>query len=313
MGSRKSDTRLTQALENFPPAVLEDIRSILKNGGMLSPERCRMVMRALDISVENLMQRLLPMAKLYSLTEISDFQVGAVAKARMSGDGNDFALFLGANIEFPAQSLVQTIHAEQSVVINAWLRGANQIDSIAVTAAPCGLCRQIMCELKGGRDLDIIISNPESGQATQECVTRYLPDAFSPQDLGVEACLMDLPPQGPDLQLQTDVKDTAVLEALTAAKKSHAPYSLNYAGCVIETAEGKKYVGRYAENAAFNPSLSPLHTAIIKMTMAEPGGQERIRRVVMVEKTSSISQRSICELLLQSVAPDVALEYFEAL
>ena len=312
MVNKKSDARFRQALVNFPPSVLEDIRGILENGSMFPLDRCRNVMRALDISAENLMQRMLPVAKLYSLTEISNFQVGAVAKARMSEEENDFALFLGANIEFPAQSLAQTIHAEQSAVINAWLDGANQIDSIAVTAAPCGLCRQFICELKGGQDIEIIICNSKNEQTMQQCLTHFLPDAFCPQDLGAKACLMELPPHTPDLQLRTDVVDTAVLEALAAAKMSHAPYSRNYAGCVIETAEGKKYVGRYAENAAFNPSLSPLHTAIIKMTMAKPGGQEKIRRVVMVEKPSSISQRSICELLLQSVAPDVTLECFEA-
>ena len=313
MGTKKPDTRFRKALENFPPPVSEEIRSIVDNGGMLTPERCQTAMTVMDIPVESLMQRLLPVAKLYSLIEISNFQVGAVAKARMSDNENDFALFLGANIEFPSQSLGQTIHAEQSAVINAWLAGANQIDSIAVTAAPCGLCRQFICELKGGRDLEIIICNLENGQAKQQCLTHFLPDAFCPQDLGVETCLMELADRVPDLTLNSDGADTAVVEALGAAKNSHAPYSGNYAGCIIETVEGKRYAGRYAENAAFNPSLSPLHTAIIKMVMDRPGMDENIRRAVLVEKPTSITQRSICELLLQTVAPNVTLGYFEAI
>jgi cytidine deaminase len=312
MGTKKPDTRFRKALENFSPSVLESIRSIVENGGMLSPERCQVAMRAMDISVESLMQRLLPVAKLYSLKQISNFQVGSVAKARMSNNENDFALFLGANIEFPSQSLSQTIHAEQSAVLNAWLAGAIQIDSIAVTAAPCGLCRQFICELKGGRDLEIIICNPENGHAKQQRLTHLLPGAFCPQDLGVETCLMELPHRLPDLALKNDVADKAVMEALRAAKDSHAPYSGNYAGCIIETVEGKRYAGRYAENAAFNPSLSPLHTAIIKMVMDGPGMDLNIRRAVMVEKPTAITQRSISELLLQTIAPNVTLEYFEA-
>ena len=72
------------------------------------------------------------------------------------------------------------------------------------------------------------------------------------------------------------------------------------------------YAGRYAENAAFNPSLSALHTAIIRMTMDQPGAENNIRRAVLVERPTAISQRAVCELLLQTVAPDVKLEYFEA-
>ena len=72
------------------------------------------------------------------------------------------------------------------------------------------------------------------------------------------------------------------------------------------------YAGRYAENAAFNPSLSALHTAIIRMTMDQPGAGNIIRRAVLVEKPTAISQRAVCELLLQTVAPNVHLEYFEA-
>ncbi|MBT8368277.1 MAG: cytidine deaminase, partial [Deltaproteobacteria bacterium] len=95
-------------------------------------------------------------------------------------------------------------------------------------------------------------------------------------------------------------------------KKSYAPYSQNYAGCAIKTVDGKMYTGRYAENAAFNPSLSALQTAIISLTMDRPGSKNSIRRAVLAERPTSISQRAVCELLLQTVAPDVKLEYFEA-
>ena len=72
------------------------------------------------------------------------------------------------------------------------------------------------------------------------------------------------------------------------------------------------YTGRYAENAAFNPSLSPLHTAITRLTMDNFESNINITRAVLVERPTSISQRAVCELLLQTVAPGVKLEYYEA-
>ena len=113
--------------------------------------------------------------------------------------------------------------------------------------------------------------------------------------------------------MKSSSNDPYVLEAKAAAKKSYAPYSQNFAGCAIKTVDGKMYAGRYAENAAFNPSLSALHTAIISMTMDQPGSENSIRRAVLVERPTAISQRAVCELLLQTVAPNVTLEYFEAM
>ena len=115
-----------------------------------------------------------------------------------------------------------------------------------------------------------------------------------------------------DFGLKSCSNDPFVLEAEAAAKKSYAPYTENFAGCAIKTVGGKIYAGRYAENAAFNPSLSPLHTAIICMNMDNFDLANKITRAVLVERPTSISQRAVCELLLQTVAPNVRLEYYEA-
>jgi cytidine deaminase len=312
MGESKPDSRFHQFLAAFPASVREYLQTMQKTGGMLSAEHCRAVMESLKISSEILMQRLLPAAKMYCATTISDFQVGAVAKARMSDNDSEIALFLGANIEFPEQALTQTIHAEQSAVINAWLQGATQIDGIAVTAAPCGYCRQFLYELEGSQDLKVILHNHISEKTTRHNLSDFLPEAFGPHELGSATGLMASPAQLVDLNLKSSSNDPLVLEAGAAAKKSYAPYSQNFAGCVIKTADDKMYAGRYAENAAFNPSLSALHTAIISMRMDHPGSENSIRRAVLVERPTSISQRAVCELLLQTVAPNVNLEYFEA-
>ena len=306
------ESQFQQFYEAFPPSVRGYLQSIQNNGGMLSAEHCLAAMESLKISAENLIKRLLPMAKLYCATIISDFQVGAVAKARMSDNANEIALFLGANIEFPAQALMQTIHAEQSAIINAWLQGAMQIDAIAVSATPCGYCRQFLYELEGSQNLKVILAKQIGGKTTQHKLSDFLPAAFGPHELGSATGLMASPAQIADLNLHSSSNDSFVLEAMAAAKKSYAPYSQNYAGCAIKTVDGKMYAGRYVENAAFNPSLSALQTAIIRMTMDQPGSGNTISRGVLVERPTSISQRAVCELLLQTVAPTVNLEYFEA-
>jgi cytidine deaminase len=306
------DFQFQQFYEAFPWSVSEHLQTIRKTGGMLLAEHCLAVMVSLKISAEVLMQRLLPMAKLHCAARISDFQVGAVAKARMSDNASEIALFLGANIEFPAQALVQTIHAEQSAVINAWLQGATQIDAIAVTASPCGYCRQFLYELEGSQNLKVIIHDQIGAKTTRHNLSDLLPAAFGPHELGSATGLMASPAQLADLNLKSSSNDPFVLEAKAAANKSYAPYSQNYAGCAIKTVDGKMYAGRYAENAAFNPSLSALHTAIISMTMDQPGLENSIGRAVLVERPTAISQRAVCELLLQTVAPNIDLEYFEA-
>jgi cytidine deaminase len=305
-------SQFQKLLDIFPRYVHEYLQNIPRTGGMLSAKHCRAVMDALHISAEILMQRLLPIAKLYCATAISDFQVGAVAKAGMTDNTGDVALFLGANIEFPAQALTQTIHAEQSAIINAWLQGAKRISGIAVSAAPCGYCRQFLHELEGSPNLKISIHEQIGGKTTQHDLSDLLPAAFGPHELGSTAGLMGSPAQPTDLNLKSRSDDPFVLEAKEAAQNSYAPYSQNLAGCVIKTVDGRKYTGRYAENAAFNPSLTALHTAIIRMAMDQPGSQTSIHRAVLVERPTTISQRPVCELLLQTVAPNIHLEYFGA-
>lgn len=312
MGDKHPGPGFDRILKTFPPLVRDSLQTIPEAGGMLAAEHCLAVMDALKMSAEDLMQALLPAAATFGVTAISGFRVGAVAKARICGSGRDAALFLGANIEFPAQALTQTIHAEQAAILSAWLREAKRIDSIAVTAAPCGCCRQFFNELNNGHNLEILLCRHPDGKTTRYRLSDLLPGAFGPRDLGLEAGLVSLPRKAGDLDLETPSDDPLALGALAAAEKSYAPYSGNLAGCVIETTAGRTYTGRYAENAAFNPSLSPLHTAIIRWTLNRPGKRERISRCVLVEKPTSVSQRALCTLLLQTIAPDVGLEYCRA-
>ena len=115
-----------------------------------------------------------------------------------------------------------------------------------------------------------------------------------------------------NLFLSMVTNDKLVLKTLNAAEQSYSPYSNNRAGCAIQTSDGRTYLGRYVENAAFDPSLNPLQVAVSCMNMGYLGEDQKITRAVLVEKTSSISQRALTEMILKSVAPGIKLEYYEA-
>lgn len=80
---------------------------------------------------------------------ISGFKVGAV------GQGASGALYLGANLEFEGAALGQTVHAEQAVVANAAAHGEAGLVRLAVSAPPCGHCRQFLFELASAGRLEI--------------------------------------------------------------------------------------------------------------------------------------------------------------
>ena len=304
--------QLDQVLKKYPSPLREYLKSVPHNSGKLDSEHCKSVMEKQGFSVEDLMVRMLPVAQLYARVPISNFKVGAVAKARLSEGSEEFTLFMGANIEFAGLALTQTIHAEQAAVMNAWLQGAVQIDAIAVSAVPCGRCRQFLYELEKSSTLDVIVQKPEVNEFSITQLSDLLPEAFGPSDIDVKAGLMAPSEHLPDLSLKTYSDDPLVIEALSAAGHSYAPYTHNFAGSVIQMSDAKIHAGRYTENAAFNPSLSPLHTAIIRMNADNLLWSNSITRALLVEKPTTISQLGLCEMLLGSLAPDIRLEYYEA-
>jgi cytidine deaminase len=155
------------------------------------------------------------------------------------------------------------------------------------------------------------VQQPDRDGYTTERLSDLLPQAFGPQDLGAKGGLMSSGEYPPTLNLKTSFDDPLVLEALSAAEQSYAPYTHNFAGCTIQINHQKIYTGSYLESVAFNPSLSPLHTAIIRLNMDGLAAGGDISRAILVEKPTSISQRGVSELLLDSLAPEIRLAYYE--
>ncbi|HJQ37340.1 MAG TPA: cytidine deaminase [Thermoanaerobaculia bacterium] len=207
--------------------------------------------REAGVDVPRLMTMLLPEAAKFAKPPVSNFRVGCVSRG-LSG-----ALYFGTNLEFAGEALSFTVHAEQSSVTSAWMHGEEGIDLIAVNAPPCGYCRQFLNELATADRL--IVAMPNETRALRE----LLPSAFGPSDLGIDGGLM----QRSDQKLVIDESDELAREALKAANMSYAPYSKSYAGVAVKTSRGI-YAGAYAENAAFNPSMSPLQVALSRLNLA---------------------------------------------
>ncbi len=66
---------------------------------------------------------------------------------RAVGIGLSGAVYLGVNLEFANVPLSNSVHAEQFLLVNALHHGEAGIRMLAVSAAPCGHCRQFYSEL----------------------------------------------------------------------------------------------------------------------------------------------------------------------
>jgi cytidine deaminase len=300
-----------EQLLKFPKSVHRILQTIPRQAGRLSASQCTELIHRLGIDLEQLMTRLLPLAKIYAVVPVSRFQVGAVVMAGAGHSGDPADLFLGANIEFMHQPLNQTIHAEQSAALHAWHQGAKSLRAIATSEAPCGYCRQFLYEFEKNAEMMVITPEGKNSGYRKTALSDLLPRAFGPSDLDNPTGLMAPAAADRIFRLQAEVKDRAAAEALAAAEKSYAPYTQNFAGCGLQTSTGEIFKGRYVESAAYNPSLTALHCAILCLNMASFKAQRSVQRVVLVERPARVSQRRAAELLLETWAPEIDLEYYE--
>lgn len=294
--------------QEYPEDIQVLLRSALKDALMIPAETVQAVLRTIHMETGQFMIQMLPIAASRARVPISRYHVGAVALGGSTG-----SLYFGANMEFPGQPLSCSVHAEQSAINHAWLNGESTVEAIAINAAPCGYCRQFMNEItKTPDELSILLkSSTEPGDCSyiSQPLSSLLPNAFGPEDLGVSGGLMEKANHG----LSISATDPLVTSAAAAANASYAPFTHNYCGVALQLENGNIYSGRYAENAAHNPSLSPLHSALALMNMSEPlHSPVGITAAVMVEAPAKISQRVASAVMLSSLAPKVVLQYFKA-
>ncbi|CAG9464618.1 unnamed protein product [Pedinophyceae sp. YPF-701] len=247
---------------------------------------------------------------------ISQFNVGAVAL------GYSGRLYLGVNLELPQSPLANSVHAEQFAIMHALLRGETGLHSIAVTAAPCGHCRQFLSELACAAQVRLIFvdhdgsRSPPGGYSLDD----LLPHRFGPVDLlgtdfdsGEDAEPLLMEPRDNCLQLCTSSEaelsshDATVREAaaaaLSAANQSYAPYTKCPSGVAAITGD-QVFSGPYVESAAFNPSLPPLQSCLVDAVSRGLASYEEITHVVLVETARGLVQQSpVIAAVVRAIAP----------
>ncbi|KOC88852.1 cytidine deaminase [Winslowiella iniecta] len=280
--------RFQSAFADLSPELQSALKPILDAedfSARFSPEQIAAIKQQTALDEDALAFALLPLAAACALAPLSDFNVGAVAR------GKSGSWYFGANMEFAGATMQQTVHAEQSAVTHAWLSGELALEAITVNYSPCGHCRQFMNELNSGTALRIYL--PGRQPAT---LGDYLPYAFGPRDLAIETLLLDPVDHGYHLS-----GDALEQQAINAASHSHAPYSNAHSGVALESASGQIYAGRYAENAAFNPSLPPLQAALILLNMHGESCTQITRAVLAESPDGKLIQRQATEATLQAL------------
>lgn len=313
-------TEWKNTLAGFPEKVRSDIDRMWDGHGFLPADTVGRILETLGVEIGMLMMQLLPVAQQYAVVPISHYRVGAVAAGIPSPESGWCSLYLGTNFEFVNAALSFSVHAEQSATNNAWLNGEKRIQALAISATPCGYCRQFLYELVAAQQLSILLPESEKDPTSYSSrpLTAFLPNAFGPSDLGVAGGLMDPKLCTHNLALDGGTPtDPVIAAALAAAGSSYAPYetdaSYGYAGVAVKLADNSIYAGRYAENAAYNPSLSPLQSALSFMNMNQPLSATRtVVRCVLVEVPTLASQLSSTQAVLAAYAPGVSVEYYKA-
>ncbi|MEI7126499.1 cytidine deaminase [Pectobacterium versatile] len=278
--------RFENAFQQLPASLQAAIGPLIDKpdfAAMLTADDVNAVCEASQLDADALAFALLPLAVACAQAPISNFQVGAIAQG-LSGN-----FYFGANMEFSAVQLQQTVHAEQSAVSHAWIRNERGLRAVTVNYTPCGHCRQFMNELRNAASLRIQLPGRQPA-----VLSHYLPDSFGPVDLHIDTLLMD------DINHGATLQNVGALarQALDAANRSHAPYSKAISGIALETLSGNIYTGRYAENAAFNPSLPPLQVALNLMNLA---GDDpcTIKHAAVVERRNAVvSHWAISQIML---------------
>ena len=301
---------LAAVLPNFTPDSRQKLNAVLTAptfSGQIPAAAVQQIAASEKKSIAALMIALLPLARTFAHPPISNYRVGAVAQ------GSSGSLYLGFNIEFPGHALGFAVHGEQSALSSAYMHAEPGVTSIALTAAPCGHCRQFMNELTPDGSIEILVD-----KAAPMKLAALLPLAFGPRDLGrkdgafpiMPANLIPAEPASAPAPASTAQALSSA--ALEAARTSYAPYTGSHSGAAIATRSGRIYQGSYIENVAFNPSLSPLQTTFVQLILAGDN-YASITRVALAEiAAAKISQRSATEVVLSAVAPAVKLELVPA-
>lgn len=169
-----------------------------------------------------------------------------------------------------------------------------RIDRIAVSAAPCGHCRQFCRELNGADSLVFEFAGESATLAS------LLPRHFGPEDLAGggpppplllegATCSLELTRAAAARVAATPSLAPAAAAALAAARAAHAPHTGCPAGAAVAWRDAGSGAPRTAagfsiESAAHNPSLPPLQAALVAALAAGLPNLAAVTGAVLVER-----------------------------
>jgi cytidine deaminase len=299
--------------------------AVLEGRFALTPEQVKHVLSTHQCSTDELLTLLISPASKLARPPISSFHVGAV------GLGASGALYVGVNLEFARLPLYNSVHAEQFLLVNALHHGERAIQKLAISAAPCGHCRQFYSELACADSVKF------SFQGGTYLLDELLPHRFKPTDLladpstplllqsqnnrikfsdsalsTIDSNSLIHPPNG-DLGRKDEVFRDACSAAFTEARSSYSPYSRCPAGVAIITWDNCVYSGGYIESAAYNPSIPPLQTAIIDAVIDGMPCYTEVKDVVLVElRHGRVQHETTTRVILEQIAPEARLTVLHA-
>jgi cytidine deaminase len=308
------------SIKSWPIAVKKALNTLFSQQGVLKKKEVAFICEILLIDTDTLMCYLVPIAASFAYTPISSYSVGAVIKGVSKETYS--SLYLGANSEFLNEPLNASIHAEQSAFLNAWRHGETGIERIAVSASPCGHCRQFLYEtLIKDHSFDfLLLNNKMFNQMSFKKIGIHslLPLAFGPHDLQGDHRLMKIDtPSSIDTSFDEPLQyDHLTRHVYNELNLSYAPYTKNYAACAIQLKNGAIYDGRSVENAAYNPSLLAFSSAFAHLMMEKEASItypsplfSKINRVILIERQTTITQKNMTEQYLKSICSHIILEY----
>ncbi|MFH2203343.1 MAG: cytidine deaminase [Elusimicrobiota bacterium] len=256
------------------------------NPSYLSPAKAAELTEALDVSPEELISALRPIAAKKAMPSVSGRSVGAV------GLGESGAVYLGGNIESYAGGIEVNIHAEQAVVINALEHGETGLKALAVTANPCGHCRAFLNELASRGSMKIIVESREKPATLAELYPMPYGDDGSLLTARDNNLAMIRKPSGAGADL--------INAAFRAANRSYSKDSP--AGAALRTKDGSIYVGAYVEVRGHNPSLRPLLAALVALRADGRNVEDIVEGALVELKDAKISHRGISRRVLKDLA-----------
>ena len=278
---QRQRSALSDLAEAEQPLLLEQLHTKRFSGCLIATDR-----PAIELAPQ-----LVKLAAQFSIAPISGFNVGAVAV------GTSGQLYLGANMEFVGAPLSASLHAEQSAVLNAWMHGERAILALAISAAPCGHCRQFLWELSNAATLAISVAHTRTELGT------LFPMPFGAARQPGHG-LLDSPTIPLDSldPLCDPLCDELTQRALDSAQHSYVPYTGAAEGFAIECADGQRFSARAAESIAFNPSIQAAIGALNQRNLSSSRDDSIVACTHATLATGHHSNRELTATLLRGVS-----------